>query len=169
MKTMIETIGDRIKSARKEANKTQADLSNDTGISITQISNYENNSRPIGINNLAKISNATKKSIDELYFGSTSKRIFALSKNTGELIVYCLLALLDESFIGLLPIDIENSSKLETFYHVGFTNNIDLVGELVCSFVDFENNKENYNNPEDFKKQLIDAYINKFNKRLMHK
>ncbi len=160
-------LGNRIKEARLEANLAQAKLHELTGISITQLSNYENGSRNIGIENLSLIAKATNKTIDEIYFGSLSKKPIVSSSNKGELIVNCITALFAEGVIGLLPHENINEyicDHLQYTYRLAFKNYMFEIEDLVKKLDDFETNKENYKQPDNFKKQIMDASASLINK-----
>lgn len=118
-------LGERIREARLEAKLTQANMHEITGISITQLSNYENGSRNIGIDNLSLIAKATNKTIDEIYFGSTAKKPIVSSFSDGELIVNCVTALFEKGVIGLLmqeEINENTYNQLQFSYKLAFMN-----------------------------------------------
>lgn len=161
------TTGERIREARENIGMTQAKLHELTGISVTQISNYENNLINVGIDNLAKIAKALKTSIDEIYYGSASKKPITSAANYGELIVNCVAALKDEKIIGT------TYQKLSNAYDVGILGRNKIVSfckhqnsilELIQKLDDFETNKDNYSNPEEYKKMILDMTANKINK-----
>ncbi len=160
-------LGNRIREARLAANLTQAEMHELTGISITQLSNYENGSRNIGIENLTLIAKAANKTIDEIYLGSSSKKPIVSSVNIGELIVNCIAALFENDVIGLLPHGEVNENiydELKYSYRLAFKNHIFEIEDLVKKLEDFETNKENYKEPDKFKKQIMDAKAFQINK-----
>lgn len=162
-------IGKRIQSQRKKLGYTQDKLSKMTDISVPQISSFENGIRTPGLTNIAKIAQALNTTIDELYFGSYSFKPISSSKNKSELIVNCVAALFDEGVIRIIQ-------KEEPDYSYGQEPRI--IGEIGISefryelenFIeklnDFEFNKENIDNPEIFKKQLLALTINRINNDL---
>ena len=58
------TLGERIKSARRECGMTQKDLADKTGMTYQQISQYERNERQLKVETLIRISNALNKSLE---------------------------------------------------------------------------------------------------------
>lgn len=159
-------LGKRIKKAREEAKLTQYKLHDLTGISITQISAYENGNRNIGLHSLYKIAVATGKTMDEIYGGSQESRPINNSKNKGELIVNCVSALSDEQVITVLPRQQENefvSMGAEYYYRIGFYKYVDILDKMVAKLKDFEDHKEDYPDPDGFKKQIIAAAANQIN------
>lgn len=169
MKTFDDPIelGKRIKKAREDAKLTQYKLHDLTGISITQISAYENGNRNIGLQSLHKIAKATNKTIDEIYVGSSELKPIMNASNKGELIVNCISALVDEEVITSLPRQNINeyiSEGTEYYYQLGLIKHAYLISDLVNKLVDFCNNKENYFDPETFKKQILVAAAKQINK-----
>lgn len=160
-------VGERIRAARKKAGLTQRDLHELTGISITQISSYENGNRSIGLHSLKKIADATKTTIDDLYCGGSEYRPITCSTNIGKLIVNCVTTLFENGVITVLCKDENEYVKtgLGYFYQIGFDEDVDILDDLVKKLADFEANKEDYPNPEDFKKQIIEAASKKINNR----
>lgn len=159
-------LGERIRNARLSAGLTQAQLHELTQISITQLSNYENGSRNIGIDNLAKIAKVTGKTIDEIYLGTCSERPILSSNNEGELIVNCVTALVDKEVIGLLLKEEVNENVFEGLqytYKICFKNYLSILDDYVKKLLDFEKNKNNYRDPDGFKKQLMDAVATEIN------
>jgi len=159
-------LGNRIRNARLSAGLTQAQLHDLTGISITQLSNYENGSRNIGIENLSEIAKATNKTIDEIYNGSQAERPLAISKNKGELIVNCVAALVDEGVISSLPRQNPNEfvgMGAEYYYQIGFADYVYFLDDMVKKLVDFNLNRNNYPDPANFKKQILAATAKQIN------
>ncbi len=159
-------LGKRIKKAREDANLTQSKLHDLTGISITQISAYENGIRNIGLQTLYKISVATNKTMDEIYGGPTEIKPILKATNDGELIVNCIVSLVEKNVITSLVKSKPNiyvPTGNEYYYQIGFVKFIDELDELVKKLVDFEKNKENYPDPDGFKKQILAATVNKIN------
>ena len=159
-------LGNRIKKARIAAGLTQAQLHELTKISITQLSNYENGSRNIGIDNLSKIAKATNKTIDEIYNGAQFERPIVTAKNKGELIVNCIAALVDEGVISSLPRENPNEfvgMGAEYYYRIGFSDYVYLLDEMVKKLVDFNLNKDDYPDPTNFKKQILAATAKQIN------
>lgn len=160
------SLGKRIKKAREDANLTQYKLHDMTGISITQISAYENGSRNIGLQSLYKIAVATNKTMDEIYGGSLEVKPLTKSANKGELIVNCIAALVEENVITLLPKKHVNTFMpigAEYSYQIIFSSYLPLIDDLVKKLIDFEKNKENYPEPESFKKQIMAAVAKQIN------
>lgn len=162
-------LGERIRKARISAGLTQAQLHDLTQISITQLSNYENGSRNIGIDNLAKIAKATKKTIDEIYLGTTSERPVVSSSNEGELIINCITALVEKEIISFVPVKSDNYPITDYEYKLGINKYYYLLESYVRKILDFEENKSNYRDPDYFKKQLMDAAATEINKYINEK
>lgn len=165
-------LGKRLKKAREEANLTQFQLYEKTGISTTQISAYENGSKSIGLISLDKIAYATNKTIDELYRGSKSSRPITSSKNEGELIVNCVAALYD---IGVIQPNIKQRKNeftpmgMEYFYKIGFSKFIEILDDMVLKLNDLEKNKYNYPDPHAFKEQILASATKQINDSLNEK
>ena len=156
-------IGQRIKKARLDSNLSQYELSQKTGISTTQISSYENGKRAIGLNNLASIAQATNKSLDEFCFGNSSEKPVASARNRGELIVNCFLALIEEGVVSSFETnDFYNGKQCEIYVAKYF----DILKNLLDKLDDFYQNKENYPDPDGFKRQILAASINQINKQI---
>lgn len=162
----LNDLGLRIKSAREEAHLTQCQLHDITGISITQISGYENGTRSIGLVSLQKIAEATNKTMDEIYNGKVEQKPIKKSFNKGELIVNCVSALVEQNVITSLPKQKENEfvpSGSEFYYRIAFQKYVYILDDLVSKLIDFENNITNYPDPQSFKKQLLAAASNQIN------
>ena len=161
-----QMVGKRIKAARVKAKLTQSRLHEMTGISITQISAYENGKRNIGLASLKKIADATNSTIDELYCGSAEERICRSSCDTGKLIINCITTLFDAGVIAILPgqgryIDAPNGPSHDC--RIGFCGYLDIFNDYVWKLADFEKNKSDYSRPLDFRAQLIEAAIKRIN------
>lgn len=159
-------LGKRIKKAREDAKLTQYQLHDLTGISITQISSYENGNRNIGLQSLHKIAVATNKSIDEIYGGSKEARPIISATNRGELVVNCVAALVDEGIVSSLPRRMPNNyvpSGAEYYYRIGFSECVGYLDEMVKKLIDLKRNIDNYPDPEGFKKQILAATANQIN------
>jgi len=74
-------------------------LSEMTGISQTQLSDYENGNKTPGLPTLAKISTALKKSMDDLCFGDASVSFIASAPDKGRLIANCVYQLWEQGVI----------------------------------------------------------------------
>jgi len=162
-------IGKRLKNAREGAKLTQSRLHDLTGISITQISAYENGNRNIGLTALKKIADATGTTMDELYTGKGEDKPIITSVNKGKLIINCINALFEENVITILEKEKENDylqMGFEHYYQIGFYNYVDILDDFVKKIDDFEKNKNDYPNPFDFKNQIIEAASKKINDRI---
>lgn len=167
-----ELIGKRIKEVREKAGLTQNSLHNATGISITQISAYENGKRNIGLNSLKKIADATGTSMDFIYSGSDEEKPIINALNHGKLIINCITALFDNDVITVsykINDDIFAPEELEYNYQIVFLNYTRILNEYVKQLIDFKKNKDNYPNPNDFKKQLIEAASKRINQCIASK
>lgn len=159
-------LGKRLRKAREEANLTQFQLYEKTGISTTQLSAYENGNKSIGLYSLYRIAAATKKTMDELYCGSENFKPIASSKNDGELIVNCFVSLLDAKVIQIVSKADKNEfapSVFGGYFHIGFFKFIGILDDLALKLSDFERNKGNYPDPESFREQLMASAIKQIN------
>lgn len=162
----INDLGKRIRQAREKLNMSQFQLHEKTGISTTQISTYENGKKGVGIHVLAKIAPALGLSLDELYYGTADHRPISTATNVGELIVNCIFALYEQGVICSLCHVRENEFVgigLEYTYKIGFDAFADVLNDLVLKLSDFDENQDNYPEPENFKKQLLAAAAKRIN------
>lgn len=158
-------IGKRIKDARIKAGLTQNRLHEMTDISITQLSAYENGNRNIGLISLKKIADATGTSIDELYTGKREDKPLN-ADNIGKLIINCITALVENDVICTLPTIDENEyvpTGMGYIYQIGFYKYVDILDDYVKKLIDFHKNENNYPNPQEFKRQIIEAASKKIN------
>ena len=86
-------IGKRIKETRERKRMSQQSVSDETGISTSQISGYENGKKTPGLISLARIAVALGTSIDYLVFGSDAERPITTASDEEEVIVNCLAEL----------------------------------------------------------------------------
>lgn len=159
-------LGKRLRNAREEANLTQFQLYEKTGISTTQISAYENGSKSIGLSSLYRIAIATNKTMDELYCGSASLKPIISSKNEGELIVNCIVALYDAEVVQANPKQRENEFApmgMEYYFRIGFSKYITILDDMVMKLNDFDRNKETYPNPRAFRDQILASAAKQIN------
>lgn len=162
----LVNLGKRLRKAREEANLTQFQLYEKTGISTTQISAYENGNKSIGLSSLHRIAVATNKTMDELYCGPESARPISSSRNDGELIVNCVAALYDAEVIQANPKERENEFTpmgMEYYFRIGFSKFINILDDMVLKLNDFERNKENYPDPQAFREQILASAIKQIN------
>lgn len=163
----LSELGQRIKKARKDAKLTQSELSELCDISITQISSYENGRRSVGLYSLYKIAKATGKTMDEIFAGSQSMKPITSANNKGELIVNCITSLFDEHVISVISPNYESGYggyNFQNLYQIIFTNYADVLTDLINKLDDFDNDKTNYPDPNNFKKQLLAAAAKRINK-----
>ena len=169
MKTIsLKEIGKRIRDIRVEENVTQHDLYKKTGISTTQISAYENGKKSIGLQTLAKIASALGTSIDYIYFGPSEMKPISTAANKGELIVNCISSLFDEGVIASLYREDINDfvpMGIGHYYRIGFNEYLDILDDMVLKLDDFEKNKNNYPDPDGFKKQILASAVKQINDR----
>ncbi len=161
-KELLE-LGKRIKKARLEARLTQYELHMRTGISITQISAYENGNRSIGLHSLFKISEATGKTMDEIYGGPAETRPTSQAENKGALIVNCIVALYEEKVID---IDANPNGDGEYETVLCFPLYEDEIEDLIIQLNNFDNRKNDYPDPDNFKKQILTAAAKRINASL---
>ena len=159
-------LGKRIRFYREKANLSQYSLYEKTKISTTQLSSYENGKRSIGLQSLAKISLALGVTIDELYYGPSASEPINKANNKGELIVNCVSALFDENVIAALYKE-KNNPYVEMgaghFYKIGFRYCVSILDDMVLKLSDFEKNKDNYPDPEGFRKQILASAAKQIN------
>ena len=167
MERRVSTIklGNRIRDARKKANITQSTLSTRTGISITQLSAYENGKRGISLDSLASIAKATNTTIDELYWGNKETRMITSAINKAELIVNCITALFDEKII----LAYSRYTRIDSFDReliddIEFANYKAIITDLLLKLQDLDEHKEDYSNFEDFRSQLLSAAVARIQK-----
>lgn len=87
------SIGRNIQSVRKEAGMTQRVVAEAAGISISQLSSYENGKQMPGLVTLGKLAVAMNSSLDRLYFGSPSEAFLNETEDFGETVVNCFIKL----------------------------------------------------------------------------
>lgn len=87
------SIGKNIKAVRQEQGLTQRELSERSGITISQLSSYENGKQMPGLVSLGNLATALGTSIDRLYFGSPSEAFLNESIDFGETVVNCFAKL----------------------------------------------------------------------------
>lgn len=160
-------LGKRIKIAREKAKLSQHALYEKTGISTTQISAYENGKRNIGLQTIAKIALALHISIDELYYGSINSRPINTAINNGELIVNCVSALFEKNALGIIEKQDLNGYEPRNYFEIGFVEYSDILDDMIHKLDDFEKNKENYPDPEGFKKQILASATKQINDRIL--
>lgn len=168
----LVNLGKRLRKAREEANLTQFQLYEKTGISTTQISAYENGNKSIGLSSLHRIAVATNKTMDELYCGSESSRPITSSRNEGELIVNCIGALYDVDVIQANTKQRENEFTpmgMEYYYKIGFSKFIEILDDMVLKLNDFDKNKDNYPDPQSFREQIMASAAKQINDSLNKK
>lgn len=156
-------LGQRLKSARVEAQFSQADLSERAHISITQLSAYENGKKSIGLASLAKIAEATGKTIDQLYRGPLETRPINEATNNGELVANCIVALCDSGVIALGTAKKRANEDDHMSHDVCVVRYETILKDLVYKIIDFEENKNDYPDPVNFKKQIVAAAAKKIN------
>lgn len=165
----MRRIGERIKMARKANNITQSGLAEKTGISSTQLSNYETGKRGIGLVTLMNIAKALGVSLDSLCFGETSERPISTSKNQGELIVNCVAALFDEGVIAYL-----SHSKAGQYHYdgcpldfrIGFGRHVSILNEFVSELSAYRDKESTYSNPEAYRKMVMESAANQINQEI---
>lgn len=169
--TNQKELGKRIKSARERLNMSQFSLYEKTGISTTQISAYENGKKTLGLQTLVKIASALGLTLDELYYGSSSTKPISSSFDKGELIVNCIYALYEQGVVCALIRQKANEYVglgAEFYYRIGFMNYVDILDDLVQKLNDFQKNKDNYPDPDSFKKQLLAAAAKQINNKALN-
>jgi transcriptional regulator with XRE-family HTH domain len=69
MESLPEKFGDRVRHLRKARNLSQEQLAELAGLHFTYISGIENGARNVSLNNIGKLAEALKVSIEELFKG----------------------------------------------------------------------------------------------------
>lgn len=75
------SIGTNIKKVRKEKGLTQRKVAENAGISISQLSSYENGKQMPGLPTLANLATALDTSLDQLYFGAPSEAFLNVTED----------------------------------------------------------------------------------------
>lgn len=104
--------------------------------------------------------------------GSESSRPITSSRNDGELIVNCVVALYDAKVIQANPKNRKNEFAPrgeEDYYRIGFSNFINILDDMVLKLHDFEWNKENYPDPQSFREQILASAAKQINDVLNNK
>ena len=110
--------------------------------------------------------------MDELYCGSENSKPITSSRNEGELIVNCVAALFDSGVIQANLKQRENEfvpMGMEYYYRIGFSNFITIIDDMVLKLNDFENNKDNYPDPNAFREQILASAAKQINNALRQK
>ncbi len=154
-------IGTRIRDKRIKKGISQQKLSSITGIQNTTISAFENGGRTPSLYNLASIAQALDVTIDELYFGDSSKAFIESAPNKGAKIANCIYELVKEGVIsapiaGKTPI--RNDTLLVNRY-------ILQIQRLVNNSEEFFLKKNTYSNPDEFSKQMVESVANEINQQ----
>lgn len=155
-------IGKRLREARESLKMSQRQLSDQTKISVTQISSYETGKKQIGLVSLANLCSCLGRSLDEIYYGSPSKTPISTAKNDGELIVNCIDALFSEGVIRKITQDQFNDFGQNT-EKVEFVDYLNVISSLVDKLTQFERESADYPDPDSFKKQLLAAAAKQIN------
>ena len=104
--------------------------------------------------------------MDEIYCGSKETRPISVASNDGELIVNCMAALIDKGIISYLAKRKSNDfvpMGCEFYYKMGFNKYLPLLDEFTRELVGFNKNKDNYPDPDNFRKQILAAMARKIN------
>ena len=135
-------------------------LSEMTGISQTQLSDYENGNKTPGLPTLAKISTALKKSMDDLCFGDASVSFIASAPDKCRLIANCVYQLWEQGVIHRhVPSEVEE--RYGSSYYtklVADLHNYDSAFErLLVMLDDFSRRKHTYKDPDSYLEQMLDS------------
>ena len=152
-------IGARIKAARKKKNITQRKLSNDTEISDTVISLYENAKQVPSLTSLAKIANALDVTIDELYFGNGNERFISESFDEPELIVNGYYELWKHASIDTYQ---KYTSTELPYPGILLAINYPVeIEDFIRQLNEFKNNEKTYDNPDVYLNQIKKSIANR--------
>ena len=155
-----KSIGLNIRSARNDKGLTQRQLSEMTGISQTQLSDYENGNKTPGLPTLAKISTALKKSMDELYYGDKSVSFITSAPDKGRLIANCVYQLWSQDAIRQhVPSEVEErySSSYYTKPVADLHYYASAIERLLVMLDDFCQRKHTYKDPDTYLEQMLDS------------
>ena len=158
-------IGDRIKTARKEKNMTQRELSSITDIAESSISLFENAKKIPSLTNLARIAYALDVTIDELYFGNKSERFINKTTNKEEVIANCYYELWKHACI--VPYNYSCPPQYSNVWQPGLL--LAIKGPMaVESFLeqlnDYKENEKTYEKPEEYLRALKQSFTNRIKK-----
>lgn len=152
---IAKRIGNNIRTSRLSLGITQNVLAGKSKIATTQLSAYENGHKMIGLTSLAAIAKALGKSLDELYFGDTSKKPIVSSENKEELTINCFATLVDLGVIQLVPpLAYSDYSENETST-LKFVGNESLFKDLCNKLEDFNESLADYPDPEKVKENIL--------------
>lgn len=153
-------IGRNIKSVRSERNMTQRSLSGKTGISISQLSAYENGKQMPGLPTLAKISTALATSLDRLYFGASSEAFLNRSDDFGETVVNCFLKLREIGVVRDVRHSMSGSEGSATMPKCSYE-----ISRLFKELGDYEFRKDYYPDGNAYIEQICASVANEINGR----
>lgn len=154
------SIGINIRAARNEMGLTQRQVSEMTGISQTQLSDYENGNKTPGLFTLAKLSRALDKSMDDLFFGDASVSFITTAPDKGRVIVNCVYQLWENGVISRHYPSEDESRYGSSFYKMPVADLRDYssaVERLLVMLDDFERRKYTYKDPDGYLEQLLDS------------
>lgn len=157
------SIGKNIKAFREAAGKTQREVANAANIPSSQISAYETGARTPNIDTLASIAKALNKSIDELYYGKSTKTATLPDGSTGRLVVDCILNLFQNDIIGSV---IEGAQTSDQYGRVIKLDCLELrqhlkqIKRFITFLYDFEQSRDTFSNPENHLNEMCESVAN---------
>ncbi len=153
-----QNFGNNIKEQRKLLRKSQSDLAREANISVSQLSEYENNRKVPGTYTLMKIAKALEISVDELCYGPLARRPIKTAKSEAELIVNCVATLAERDIIGEMSFPCyDHRRESEYFVMLTFCKYEALIKTLCGDIQGFKAKSADYPNPELVKKNILAA------------
>lgn len=160
-------IGKRIKEIRKRNEISQRELADEICISISQLSNYENGKKTPGLQTLTNICEALNTSIDSIVFGEEESELENPPKTEGEVITSCFAKLFKNNSVYNYCLYSRPESDAEQNYLILYPYD-SILFDLYDFLMDFRNNEDTYQNPDQFYKEKmhsiakrIDKYLNR--------
>ena len=147
MISKASAIGKNIRTARAVQNMSQRELAEKSGISQTQLCDYENGNKTPGLFTLGKIASVLRKSIDELYYGDSSISFITSAPSEGAIIVNSLVALWEQ---GVIDTRQSSNSKIAKDDEIIIKYHVSPIKRLINNFNEYEQNKSTYSNPQEY-------------------
>lgn len=153
------SIGRNIQSVRKEMGMTQRVVAEAAGISISQLSSYENGKQMPGLVTLGKLAVAMNSSLDRLYFGSPSEAFLNETEDFGETVVNCFIKLKELGVVKVIHSGMggEGSASLP---HCSYE-----LSRLFRELQDYEYRRDYYPDGDAYVAQIRTSVANEINVR----
>lgn len=160
------SIGDNIRTARKEKRMTQRQLAEATDVSQTQLSDYENGKKIPGLHTLAKISQSLGKAIDELFYGDESVSFISSAPDEGRLVANCIYQLWKRNVITEHVVSGDEPAYLREYFQrpvADLWRYADAVQRLLKTLGEFSSTQNTYGNPDLYLEQVLDSVASEIN------